>query len=145
MKKRTEKSKRRSNCPISFALDIFGDKWSLLIVRDIVFRGKTSYGEFLESQEHIATNILANRLARLENAGIIKKIANTKDKRKDIYMLTQKSIDLLPVLLEISIWSAKYDPKTGAPREFISQARKDRTHLINKIKTNLQLVLSNLI
>ena len=138
MKKRAGKPKRRSDCPISFALDIFGDKWSLLIVRDIVLLGKASYGNFLKSKEHIATNILANRLALLESAGIIKKTLNTKDKRKDIYALTRKGIDLLPVLLEISIWSAKYDPKTGASRKFISQARKDRGCLIKQIKNNIR-------
>lgn len=138
MKQRVSKSKRRSDCPISFALDIFGDKWSLLIVRDIVFRGKASYGAFLKAEEHIATNILADRLALLESAGIIEKTANTTDKRKDIYALTRKGIDLLPVLLEISIWSAKYDPKTGAPREFISQARKDRECLIKQIKHDIK-------
>lgn len=138
MKKGVGKPKRRSDCPISFALDIFGDKWSLLIVRDIVFRGKTTYGDFFKSKEHIATNILADRLALLVRAGIIRKTASTKDKRKDIYSLTQKGIDLFPVLLEVSIWSAKYDPRTGAPRAFISKARKDRKYLIKQIKNDIK-------
>lgn len=138
MKKKTGKSKRRSDCPISFALDIFGDKWSLLIVRDIIFRGKTSYGEFLESEEHIATNILANRLALLENAEIIEKTAHTKDKRKDIYTLTRKGIDLLPMLLEVSLWSAKYDPQTGAPKKFVSQLKKDKKRLIEQIRVGIK-------
>jgi len=130
--------KRRSDCPLSFALDIFGDKWSLLIVRDIMFRGKTSYGEFLKSEEHIATNILADRLALLESAGIIEKTSDTKDKRKDIYTLAQKGIDLLPSLIEITLWSAKYDPKTATPKEFLARARKDKTALIKEIKANLK-------
>jgi DNA-binding HxlR family transcriptional regulator len=138
MKTRAGKPKRRSDCPISCALDIVGDKWSLLIVRDIVLRGKASYGKFLKSAEHIATNILANRLALLEGAGIVKKTLNEEDKRKDIYALTTKGIDLLPMLLEMSIWSAKYDPKTGASREFISQARKDRERLIKQIKSDIK-------
>ena len=138
MKTRAGQPKRRSDCPISFALDTVGDKWSLLIVRDIVLRGKASYGDFLKSAEHIATNILANRLVLLESAGIIKKTLNEEDRRKDIYALTTKGIDLLPVLLEMSVWSAKYDPKTGASREFISQARKDRERLIEQIRSDIK-------
>jgi len=134
MKKDRGKSKRRSDCPLSFALDIFGDKWTLLIVRDIMFRGKTSYGEFIESEEHIATNILADRLALLESAEIIEKTADTKDKRKDIYTLTQKGIDLLPALIEITLWSAKYDSKTATPKEFVTQAKNNREELIKQIK-----------
>jgi len=130
--------KRRSDCPLSFALDIFGDKWSLLIVRDIMFRGKTSYGEFLESEEHIATNILADRLTLLESAGIIEKTTDTKDKRKDIYTLAQKGIDLLPALIEITLWSAKYDPKTATPKEFLVRAKNNREKLIKQIKDGLK-------
>ena len=138
MKTGAGKPRRRSDCPISFALDLVGDKWSLLVVRDMLLRGKASYGNFLRSAEHIATNILANRLALLESAGIIRKTLNEEDKRKDIYTLTAKGIDLLPVLLEMSIWSAKYDPKTGASREFISEARKDRQRLIKQIKHDIK-------
>jgi len=138
MKKNKRKSKRRSDCPLSFALDIFGDKWTLLIVRDIMFRGKRSYGEFLDSEEHIATNILADRLALLESAEIIERTADTKDKRKDIYTLTQKGIDLLPALIEITLWSAKYDSKTAAPKEFVDQAKKDREQLIKQIRDGLK-------
>jgi len=138
MKKNQRKSKRRSDCPLSFALDIFGDKWTLLIVRDIMFRGKRSYGEFLESEEHIATNILADRLTLLESTGIVDKNANAKDKRKDIYTLTKKGIDLLPSLIEITLWSAKYDPKTATPKEFVDQAKKDKEQLIKQIRDGLK-------
>lgn len=138
MRTRAGQPKRRSDCPISVALDIVGDKWSLLIVRDILLRGKASYGDFLKSAEHIATNILAQRLVLLESVGIIRKTVNEEDRRKDIYALTTKGIDLLPVLVEMSVWSAKYDPQTGASREFISQARKDRAGLIAQIKSDMK-------
>ena len=138
MKANTQQPTRRSDCPISFVLDIVGDKWSLLIVRDILLRGKASYGDFLKSAEHIATNILASRLALLENTGIVDKTPNGQDKRKVSYSLTAKGVDLLPLLVEMSVWSAKYDPETGASREFISQARKDRARLIEQIKSDMR-------
>ncbi len=132
--------KRRSDCPISFALDIFGDKWSLLVLRDLMFKGKSSYGEFLKSEEGMATNILADRLRVLEYAGIIRKTASKQDKRKDIYKLTAKGIDLLPVLVEIVLWSAKYDPETAAPKEFIANAHDDKEKLLRKIRKNLETI-----
>jgi DNA-binding HxlR family transcriptional regulator len=119
-----DKMQKRSRCPISFALDMFGDKWSLLIVRDLVFTDKKTYGEFLKSDEGIATNILASRLKALENTKIISKVQNPLDKRMDIYSLTRKGFDLVPVLMEMMLWSAKHDPDTIASKEFIAQARK---------------------
>ncbi len=130
--------KRRSDCPTSFALDIFGDKWTLLIVRDILFRGKKTYGDFLNSEEGIATNILADRLELLEQANIIQKTADKLDSRKNIYSLTQKGEDLLPLFLEITLWSAKYDPKTGAPKEFVQWLKKDKKGFIKYIKECLR-------
>src|SRR5260370_21300313 len=104
MKKKQEK---RSDCPISFALETFGDRWSLLIVRDIVYFGKKTYGEFLESEEWIATNILASRLVQLEEKGILVKMPHELDKRKEVYMLTEKGLDLIPILVELADWSAQ--------------------------------------
>ncbi len=106
----------RSHCPINFGLEAFGDKWSLLILRDIIFRGKNAYGEFLKSEEKIATNILAARLVKLEEVGILKKHNNPEDARKDIYFLTEKGLDLIPLLFEMILWSAKYDSKSEANR-----------------------------
>jgi DNA-binding HxlR family transcriptional regulator len=98
----------RSTCPVNFALETFGDTWSLLIVRDIIGHKKSTYGEFLESDEKISTNILADRLSRLEQVGILRKIPDKNDRRKDRYKLTQKGIDLYPIILEMILWSAKY-------------------------------------
>ena len=91
----------RSQCPISTALDIFGDKWTLLVVRDLLFNEKKTYGEFLDSEEKIATNILADRLALLEMAGIISREKHPDSKLKILYKLTDKGIDLIPVLVEV--------------------------------------------
>src|SRR3989344_2685893 len=132
------KKSRRSDCPINFALESFGDTWSLLIIRDLMFFGKTYYGDFLKSEEGIATNILADRLSRLEQVRIIRKVKNVKDKRKDTYQLSKKGIDLLPMLLEIIVWSAKYDPKTAAPKEFVAQAKTNREKLVRQIRTALK-------
>ena len=133
-----KKSRRRSDCPLSFALDIFGDKWTLLIVRDLLFRNKVSYGDFMSSEEGIATNILADRLEMLECSNIVKKERDTTNKTKFIYSLTEKGIDLLPSLIEITLWSAKYDLKTATPKEFVAQATKNREKLIKQIRDDLK-------
>lgn len=129
---------RRSDCPINSALQTFGDTWSLLIVRDLMLFKKTYYSDFLRSEEHIATNILADRLSRLEQAGIIRKIPNAKDKRQGAYQLSKKGVDLLPILLEIIVWSAKYDPSTAAPKDFVTKAKNHREELIKQIRTKLR-------
>lgn len=104
--------KIRSNCPLSSSLDIFGDKWSLLIIRDVMMKGKVSYGEFLTSDEKIATNILANRLSTLEAEKILIKEVSPANKSKYEYSLTQKGADLLPILVEIADWGTKYNENT---------------------------------
>jgi DNA-binding HxlR family transcriptional regulator len=132
------KQKRKSDCPINFALEIFGDKWSLLIIRDLMFKGKKTYGEFLLSEEKIATNILADRLIMLEEVGLIKSKKDKGNKSKFNYTLTEKGIDLVPVLLEIVKWSAKHDKKTAAPKEFIDRVKNDREKFIQEITESLK-------
>lgn len=100
--------KNRSDCPISCSLEVIGDKWTLLILRDVMLRGKRSYSEFLESEEKIATNILANRLNLLEHAQILIKETSPVNKSKYLYRLTPKGVDLLPVVIELMDWGAKY-------------------------------------
>jgi DNA-binding HxlR family transcriptional regulator len=111
--------KKRSDCPVSCSLDIFGDKWSLLIIRDMMFREKVSYGQFLESEERIATNILADRLNLLEAENIVSKEVSPDNKSKFVYSLTSKGIDLLPIMIEIMQWGAKYNP--NSPRKEIGK------------------------
>ncbi|MEO6329796.1 MAG: helix-turn-helix domain-containing protein [Ginsengibacter sp.] len=100
----------RSGCPVNLMLEIFGDKWSLIIIRDIMFNGKRYFGELLHSEEKIASNILSDRLAMLEREGIISKANDPAHKQKNIYSLTEKGIDLLPVMVEIGGWSIKHKP-----------------------------------
>lgn len=103
---------KRSPCPINFALEIFGDKWTLLIIRDLVFFDKKGYGEFLDSPEGISTNILADRLNRLVDNGLIEKFPDQRDKKKYLYLLAEKGEALIPVLVELILWGVKYDPQT---------------------------------
>ncbi|KDM91796.1 winged helix-turn-helix transcriptional regulator [Photobacterium galatheae] len=129
---------RRSNCPISNVLDIVGDKWSLLILRDLMFFGKRSYSELQHSEEKVATNILSNRLERLEKDGLITKRTDENDKRKKLYALTQAGKDMLPILLEMIMWSSKYDPNTNAPKQLIERAKHDRETLINDLLARIE-------
>ena len=126
----------RSNCSVNYGLEIFGDKWSLLIIRDIVFAGKKTYGEFLKSEEGFATNILASRLAFLEEQGILSKAPNPEDRRKDFYSLTEKGLDLMPILLNIVLWSAKHDPKSYMRRrkEFVARLNRSAQKMSGEVK-----------
>ena len=136
MKKR--KLTYRSDCPISTALDIFGDKWSLLIIRDMIFKGKNTYGDFLEGGEKIATNILADRLAILECADIISKQKHPQSKAKVLYKLTFKGIDLVPVLVEIIAWSEKHHDVHPQAEDFAKLVRKDKAGVIKGLYENLK-------
>jgi DNA-binding HxlR family transcriptional regulator len=115
---------RRSGCPLNATLEALGDRWSLLIVRDMLFNGATTYREFLASEEAIATNILANRLKLLEKQGIIAKRRDPADARRWIYTLAPKGLDLAPVLIELVVWGARYH-QTQAPTAVL---RKMTTH-----------------
>ncbi len=132
------KQQRRSDCPINFALEVFGDPWSLLIIRDIVYFGKKTYGEFLASEEGIATNILASRLASLERQGILVKRPSATDKRREEYSLTEKGLDLIPILAEMANWSAEHDPQTGAPPAWIALMKADRERMIQRIRETVR-------
>ncbi|MDI5899507.1 winged helix-turn-helix transcriptional regulator [Flavobacterium yafengii] len=133
-----KKNKIRSECPISCVLDIFGDKWSLLIIRDMIFFNKNTYGDFLKSEEKIATNILASRLQGLEENGIIKKLDHPDSKAKVLYILTQKGIDLLPVLLEIHFWADKYFSLPTEIKAKIKEAKKDKSEFIKSMTKDLK-------
>lgn len=126
---------RRSDCPISHALDLFGDKWTLLIIRDMLFKQKRRYGQFVAAEEKISTNILADRLARLEAEGLVTKRADPGSGRQVVYALTPKALDLAPMLVEMILWSAKYDPRSAADRAFVRKATNDRGRLVRDIKS----------
>ena len=128
----------KSHCPVNFALESFGDTWSLLIVRDIAFWGKHTYSEFLDSSEGIATNVLADRLESLEKKGILFKTPHKSDRRKEVYALTQKGLDLIPILLEMSNWSSVHDLQTTAPRPLVASIMADRTNAYRRIQDKVR-------
>ena len=116
--------KRRSGCPLNASIEMLGDRWSLLIVRDMMVRGFSTFKEFLESDEGIATNILTDRLRRLEEYGIVEDAPDPGDGRKSIYRLTRKGIDLAPVLSEMVLWAAKHE-ETGN-QQLVRALHRDR-------------------
>ena len=124
---------RRSGCPISIALETLGDAWSLLIVRDLMFKDRQTYNQFLQGEEGIASNILADRLRKLEAAGIVDKQHDPSDARRFIYRLSAKGIDLAPVLVELVIWSARHET-TDAPAAVVRAMRTDREGFIAGVR-----------
>ena len=127
------KSKRRSGCPVSVSLEILGDRWSLLIIRDLMVRGFRTFKEFAESGEDIATNILADRLKKLESAGIIAAEVDGSDRRRVNYRLTTKGVDLAPLLLELLIWGARYE-NTQASCAVIEKMAEHRQALLSEVR-----------
>lgn len=136
------KQQRRSDCPVNYAVELFGDRWSFLILRDLAFKGKRYYVEFLHAGEGIATNILADKLATMEKEGIVIKQADPAHGSKFIYRLSRKGIDLVPLLVEFILWGAKYDKDTAADTRFVNRAKRDREGLVKEISDGLKLELS---
>ena len=141
----TRSNQAAGKCPVTFALDMFGDKWTLLLVRDMLLKGKRHYGDFLKSSEGISTNILADRLEKLERNGFVTKQPDTLNARKVVYLPTAKAKDLLPILLEMIVWSAEYDASTtsdrqiiaGGPNNLVARTRSARSDLIAEILSKL--------
>ncbi|WP_417685780.1 winged helix-turn-helix transcriptional regulator [Roseibium sp.] len=123
-----------SGCPIAYGLDVFGDQWSLLIIRDMALKGARTYGEFLEGWEGISTNILANRLKHLEDTGLITRERDPDNWRSYIYELTPKGRDLAPVIAEIILWSGKYNTAEHAMPEAVEKVRRDRQGFEDKVR-----------
>ena len=120
----------RSDCPIANALDLWGDTWSLLIVRDMMFEQKKHFGEFLQAAEKISTNILAAKLAKLEDAGAITKRRDPENKTRFIYELTEKGIDILPIIVETALWSLKHNQGTVLNPHILAQIQADKDGFI---------------
>jgi DNA-binding HxlR family transcriptional regulator len=123
----------RSGCPVSISLEILGDRWSLLIIRDLMVRGYHSFKDFQQAGEGIATNILSARLRQLEAAGIIVAETEPSDARRVNYWLTEKGIDLAPVLLELLIWGARHE-ETLAPWAVMEQMAANREHVLAEVR-----------
>lgn len=116
----------RSDCPIGCALDVVGDRWSFLILRDALFKGYKTYNEFLSSPEKISTNILAARLQKLSDNGIFKKTPNASNKLKIDYELTQKGKELGPIIVELGKWGSRYIEGTLDMEKKIASVKKEQ-------------------
>lgn len=127
------KSRHRSGCPVNICLEVFGDRWSLLIVRDLMVRGYRTFKEFQGSGEGIATNILANRLQRLETSGIVTRETEESDGRRVNYRLTERGISLAPVLLDLLIWGARHE-HADASCSLILKMEKNREEILAEVE-----------
>ncbi len=124
-------------CPIRFGMGIFGDKWTLLVIRDLMFKGKKHYSEFTDPEENISTNVLADRLSNLLAHGIVTKQSDPENKSRYIYGLSKKGMDLLPMMLAMIDWSEKYDHRTDVPKAFIRKLRKDPEALMREVRKGM--------
>jgi len=135
MKKKAEET-RRSACPLNASVEMLGDRWSLLIIRDMMLRDFHTYKEFLQCFEGIATNILADRLKKLMAYGIITTQPDPDDRRRVIYRLTEKGIDLAPVLTEMVLWAAAHEDTGNAP--LVKLMREDKKKFLSNIRSKWQ-------
>ena len=127
-------TERRSACPLNATLEVLGDRWSLLIVRDLIFQGRTTYKDFLAGGEEIATNVLSDRLRRLEAEGVIEKGRDAADGRRLVYRLTAKGLALAPVLVEMIVWGAGHY-QTAAPPAKIREMTQHRERFLAAIRS----------
>lgn len=132
MRRKTANQKRRSGCPLNASVEMLGDRWSLLIIRDMMLLGRRTFKEFLGSYERPASNILADRLRRLEGYGIIRGEHDPSDGRKLIYLLTPKGMDLAPVLTEMVLWAGKHEKTENRP--LIRMMQKDKQKFLEGIR-----------
>jgi DNA-binding HxlR family transcriptional regulator len=129
-----KKKLKRSACPIGMTLDIVGDRWSLLIVRSLMFAKRKTFKDLATISENIATNILSDRLESLERTGIIMKLPDSADGRRSIYVLTEKGLDLMPVLLSMIAWGTKYNPDASYPVKMVKETVRNKTKLIKEAR-----------
>ena len=124
---------RRSSCPVATSLDIFGDRWSLLIIRDLLFTDNRRFSDFARAGEDIATNVLADRLELLECEGLILRRPDPADGRKFVYHLTPKGFDLAAVIVQMVIWAARHE-KTAAPPDLVREMERDPDKFVEGLR-----------
>jgi DNA-binding HxlR family transcriptional regulator len=132
-----------NGCPVRYSAKIIGDKWTFIILRDLMFRGKSRYSDLLKSSEKISTNILANKLVKMEQDGLLFKRRDEDNRRNSIYQLTDKGKDLMPALLKLFEWSYKYDENTLLNHDVVDQLQNDTQVMVDKIRTGKVLVLGS--
>jgi DNA-binding HxlR family transcriptional regulator len=129
---------RQSGCGVAYGLDVFGDKWTLVIIKDMILSGKRQFNKFLASPEKMASNILADRLKRLEEEGIVTKTQDPDSESKFVYELTLKGKELIPLIVEVMLWGSKHAPNPSAPAELLRWAKKDRDGVTKAILASLK-------
>lgn len=134
-----------NGCPVRYAAGIFGDKWSFILLRDVLLHGKRYYGDFLTSEEGIATNILASRLLRFEESDMLSRHVDHKKKSKVYYLPTAKARALLPALLGMMVWSTEYDENTEAPGSFAPAFRDQPKQTIDWYEAEIDRVNAALV
>ena len=134
------KIEKRSDCPISYSLDILGDKWTLLILRDMLFNGKQYYKDFIGAGEGIATNVLSDRLKMLESYGIIVSRKDEEIRTRKIYSLTDKGKALVPIVVELWIWGAQHDPASSVTEDAFNERVNRKSELIKQYMDDIQIV-----
>lgn len=127
-------------CPVRYAASIFADRWSFMLIRDVLFMGKRYYGEFLNAGEGISTNILADRLGKLEDSGMFTRHRDQNKKSKVYYLPTNKALELIPIFLSIIEWAERHDEKTEVPKDFIASYRNNPEATISESKKLISLV-----
>lgn len=126
-------SKNRPACPVTFAMEIFGDRWTLLVLRDVILRGRHCYKDLLTANPGLATNVLADRLKRLERRGLLSKKQDSSDARQYVYKPTETAVALIPMLVEMIVWGAGQGA-SGVPESFLERFEADRDALIAELK-----------
>ena len=124
----------RSTCPIEFCVDTFGDRWTLLIIRDLAVFHKRNFSELLDSDEQISTNILTDRLRHLQDRGLIERRVDPANRRKAIYKLTPMGLDLAPMITEMMLWAARHDDQTAVSDAFVAKIKRDKQAFIKQLK-----------
>jgi len=128
------RKRRLSGCPIDYGLDVFGDRWTLLVIRDLLFVGKRHFKELMESPERIASNILAARLKKLEERGLIERCDDPDNRKQVIYTLSDKGRDLAPVLVEMVRWGGRHDPNSLCPKSVVTRFTRDNDRLLAELR-----------
>ena len=139
------RQEQRSACPMACALDLIGDRWTLLVVRDMTLMGKTRFSEFLESPEGIATNVLSDRLQRLQDSGIVISGKDPEDGRRVLYAMTKMGLDLLPMMLELAVWGAKHRPESGVPKELKERYLADKDQFLSELRERVKRSSSSIL
>lgn len=128
---------RRSTCPINYSVEIFGDKWMLLLLRDLMFNGKNSFLEFRASEEKISSAVLTEKLNMLLNEGIVSKVTSPRNASKFLYLLTDKGIELVPAMVEFLNWGSRYNPD-GGPKSWLDRIKQNKKKAITELQDKLR-------